>query len=410
MSVSRLTLAELLDISPQSSGFRYLVASSRFYGYTTGGINSTEFGLTPLGVQVTSDDEATRVGAMKQGVMNIEPFKIFFDAFDTKKIPAATAFKEFLVKQAAVPTERVEDCMEHVLADARTAGLTRPMKGGAEYIDLAGVPVAIPGAEESSDAHVSGDLEPESQGLPEKDLAATANGNGNRHESNGNGKARASKIFVGGRKGKSLDQLTKMLTEYKIPYKLAEDEPNRGRPISEKVADTIRECGAGIIVFTPDVELRDPEGNPTWMPSDNVVHELGAASMEYGKRIVIFREERLGLASNYSDIGHIVFKEGELSAKAIEALPGARGLRPDPVHRAGVGGGSELDRRQVEIGGALQRRERDGQILNREARRVEDRHVVVRLTTRCGPCEHVAELRYIFTREDPFLDGSLEVA
>jgi hypothetical protein len=40
--------------------------------------------------------------------------------------------------------------------------------------------------------------------------------------------------------------------------------------------------------------------------------------MEYGNRIVIFREETLTLASNYSDIGHITFKNGELSAKGIE--------------------------------------------------------------------------------------------
>jgi hypothetical protein len=314
MSVSRLTLAELLDVSPASSVFRELVASSRLYGYTTGGINSTEFALTDLGEEVTSEDEAVSIAAMKKGVMNIVPFKAFFDAFGTKRIPAPTAFREFLSKHAGVPIAHVEDCMDHVLADARAAGLTRSMKGGAEYVDLEGVPVLMsddePGIDEPN-------LEPREKAEPEH---ASTNGNGKVHDSDGNGnvKTRASKIFVGGRKGKSLDQLMKMLAEYKIPAKLAEDEPNRGRPISEKVADTMRECGAGIIVFTPDVELQDKDGNPVWMPSDNVVHELGAAAMEYGKRIVIFREERVTLASNYSDIGHIVFKEGELNAKAIE--------------------------------------------------------------------------------------------
>jgi predicted nucleotide-binding protein len=313
MSVSRLTLAELLDISPASSVFRELVASSRFYGFTTGGINSTEFGLTGLGQEVTSEDADESFAAMKKGVMTVEPFKIFFDAFGTKKIPVPTAFKEFLVKHAGVPAERVEDCMQHIIADARTAGLSRKMKGGADYIDLAGVPLVTP---------IDDDFESESGELHQADVEpehlTTENGTVDEAKANGHGKTRASKIFVGGRKGKSLDQLMKMLAEYKIPAKLAEDEPNRGRPISEKVADTLRECGAGIIVFTADIELQDKDGSPVWMPSDNVVHELGAASMEYGKRIVIFREERVTLASNYSDIGHIVFKEGELNAKAIE--------------------------------------------------------------------------------------------
>jgi predicted nucleotide-binding protein len=99
---------------------------------------------------------------------------------------------------------------------------------------------------------------------------------------------------------------------------LAEDEPNIGRPISIKVAETMRQCGAAIIVFTPDEELRDPQGDPVWRPSENIVHELGAAGMAYGNRIVIFREERVGLAANYGDIGHITFKDGELRAKAID--------------------------------------------------------------------------------------------
>lgn len=85
-----------------------------------------------------------------------------------------------------------------------------------------------------------------------------------------------------------------------------------------KVAETMRQCGAAIIVFTPDEELRNLKGEPVWRPSQNMVHELGAAGMLYGNRIVIFREERVDLASNYSDIGHITFKEGELDAKGIE--------------------------------------------------------------------------------------------
>ena len=43
MTVSRLTLAELLDTTPTSRVFKELMASSRFYGLTNGGINADEF-------------------------------------------------------------------------------------------------------------------------------------------------------------------------------------------------------------------------------------------------------------------------------------------------------------------------------------------------------------------------------
>lgn len=123
---------------------------------------------------------------------------------------------------------------------------------------------------------------------------------------------------MAGRKGKCLDQLKEILVEYKIPHILAENEPNAGRPISVKVAETMEKCGAAILVFTADEELCDLDGEPVWKSSENISHELGAAGILYGNRIVIFREERVKLASNYKDIGHITFTEGELSATGIE--------------------------------------------------------------------------------------------
>lgn len=71
MTVSRLTLAELLDSTPTSREFKELVASSRFYGLTTGGINAEEFGLTQLGEQATGEDEKQPAAALKAAVMNV---------------------------------------------------------------------------------------------------------------------------------------------------------------------------------------------------------------------------------------------------------------------------------------------------------------------------------------------------
>ena len=63
---------------PHGSSSRQLVASSRFYGLTTGGINSEQFGLADLGEKAASDDETERLAAFKQAVMNVPPFETFF--------------------------------------------------------------------------------------------------------------------------------------------------------------------------------------------------------------------------------------------------------------------------------------------------------------------------------------------
>jgi hypothetical protein len=70
MSVSRLTLAEMLNTTPGSSVFEGLIASSRFYGLTTGGINATEYALTAIGIDAAGNDPERRATALKAAIMN----------------------------------------------------------------------------------------------------------------------------------------------------------------------------------------------------------------------------------------------------------------------------------------------------------------------------------------------------
>jgi predicted nucleotide-binding protein len=316
VTTSRLTLAKLLDISPASSNFSNLVASSRMYGLTNGGINATEFSLTPLGKEATGADEVMRVAAYKKAVVNIAPYRAFFQAFNNKKVPTAMPFTDFLVKSADVQPDRADECMALILADAEKAGLVRPMKGGALWIDLAGTPT-------SSDAEK--DAEPD----------AGANGageNGTRSEpdlvvitptpaqpTTPTGKPK--KVFIAhGKNRVPLEQLKKALDTLKVSYAVAVDEANQGRPISRKVATLMRdECSSGIFIFTADErflrEAKTGESEEVWRPSENVVYELGAASILYENRIVIFKEKGLTFPTDFSDLGFIEFEKDQLVAE-----------------------------------------------------------------------------------------------
>lgn len=126
-------------------------------------------------------------------------------------------------------------------------------------------------------------------------------------------------IFLGhGKNRQPLEQLAKILDQYKIPYRIAVDEPNSFRPISAKVAETMQQCAAAILIFTSDEEFRDVDGNVLWRPSENVVYELGAASVLYGGKIIIFKEEGVDFPSNFRDVGHISFDKDALAAKTNE--------------------------------------------------------------------------------------------
>lgn len=128
-------------------------------------------------------------------------------------------------------------------------------------------------------------------------------------------------IFIGHGKNKGpLEQLKRILDQFKVPYKVAVEEPNLGRPIGTKVHETMESCNCAILIFTADEEFKDKDGKTVWRPSENVVYELGASGYLYGDRIVIMKEEGVNFPSNFHDLGYISFGKDQLEAKAMEIL------------------------------------------------------------------------------------------
>ena len=327
MTVSRLTLAKLLGVTPSSSAFRDAVASARFYGLTTGGINSNEFGLTKRGEEATGADEVAQVAALKAAVMEIPPYKAFFQTFNGKKVPGRTALKEFLTRDASVADSRADECIDLLLADAKVAGLVQNMKGG-NWVDLGGVPEADAPEDDQEGDDVADDLAAEEESGKEE---ATVRGPAEEvRDGSGTGTTTTTpkvppaihkKVFIAHGKNRTpLDQLKKALDQFKVEYAVAVDEPHGGRPISKKVADLMRDqCSSGILIFTADErfvrENKDGEQEEVWRPSENVVYELGAASILYENRIVIFKEKGVSFPSDFSDLGYIEFEKDQLATE-----------------------------------------------------------------------------------------------
>jgi hypothetical protein len=128
-------------------------------------------------------------------------------------------------------------------------------------------------------------------------------------------------IFIAhGRNKKPLEQLKGILDQFKVPYKVAVDEANLGRPIGTKVRETMRACNCAILIFTADEEFQDKSGNVVWRPSENVIYELGASGYLYDNRIVIMKEDDVQFPSNFRDIGYIAFAKDQLDAKSMDIL------------------------------------------------------------------------------------------
>lgn len=319
--MNRLLLADAMGYSPSSSAFRERVAASAKYGLTEGNYSSETISLTPTGIAVTRPrNEVERIDASREALRSIPLFNDLIEHFANAKLPEPEFLKNTLERgpfnvdpawSASVAEAFTEDATEvgylrniggsnHIVLDASGTTPTNEEQlneiGGAPNDQDGPDPVASP----STAAPVAVSQEPQGD-----TTAQTV----------------PMQLFVAhGPNRKPLEQLKGILNSWKIPFLVAIDEANAGRPISEKVADTMRQCSAGIFIFTADEQFRSETGETVFRPSPNVVYELGAASLLYGRKIVILKEAGVSFASDFSDLGWIEFDKDSLDARAMELL------------------------------------------------------------------------------------------
>jgi predicted nucleotide-binding protein len=315
-------MATALGRSPGSSAFRQITAASSAYGLT-GGSYKTQFSMAEGGRAIV-EPKSTEEEALGLVAAALAPavFRRAYDFYKGKKYPEGQFFQNTAVREFGVPQKNAAKFVEIFTANMRYVGLIRDTPGG-DWLATEAVPQAtsatVPQAEiertaTEAEAVAGVETDPVEAGPPVR--------------TNGQRKRRPNRMFVGhGKNKKPLQQLLRTLDNLSIPYLVAEDEPNMGRPISQKVRDTMEQCGAAILIFSADEEYFDTDQNPVWKPSENVSHELGAAIVMYDNRVILFKEEPVQLASNYSGIGYIPFERDKLDAKVNDLLRELMGLK-----------------------------------------------------------------------------------
>jgi hypothetical protein len=315
-------LAVALDMSPTSGTWRNLCGSALGYGLTTGGYGATSIALTELGRKiVTPLADGDDISALRDACMKPRIMGEFFRRYDKAKMPRDEIAQNVLIS-LGLPKERAPAALDVLKRNGEKCGLIIETKTGP-FVALSG-------------AGATSALPRETEHLPDnaEDYVEDVGGGGGSSEEVTNAEVRKSpkepvgprQIFVAhGKNMKPVEELRKILDQFKIPYKIAVEEPNSGRPISAKVATLMKSCTAGIFVFTKDESFTNANGEEIWRPSENVVYELGAGNIEWGSKIIVLKESGVNFASDYQDIGYITF-EGSLSAKALEVIRELIGL------------------------------------------------------------------------------------
>jgi predicted nucleotide-binding protein len=314
-------VAIALGKSPGSSDFRIMLSSSIKYGLTAGSYNQSKVSLTALARDIfepTSDEVRGR--GLAQAAFAPPLFSRIFEAYKNKKVPDPQFFQNALVRDFGVAKEQAARCAAIFQENAEYLGLVRQATTGKWLA------AELTGASLGQETQELGEaLEGIEQVAPAARIETPSPA---VSASRPTGASAKNAIFLGHGKNKiPLQQLEKVLSEYKIPHKVAIEEASKGRPISQKVADLMNECGAAIIIFTADEEFKDPNGHVIFRPSENAIFELGASSALYGSRVIIFKEAGVSFPTNFRDIGHIEFEKDRLDAKVNELFRELIGFR-----------------------------------------------------------------------------------
>jgi Predicted nucleotide-binding protein containing TIR-like domain len=304
---NRLLLANAMGRRPLSSDFRMLLSSGVKYGLTFGNEKSELIGLTELGIAITRPrNPAERIEALRKALLPPELFKRVYDRYSNGKLPRGEFFLTVLERDFAVPRERCPECAEMLVTNGKFVGIVRELQNTLYVVPDSAVEEPTVDVDEGVAA---GDEPRTGPDLPEVSPAVEIPSHDDRF------------IFVGhGKNKKPLEQLKKVLDQFKIAHKVAIEEPQGARPISVKVAQVMKECHSAVLIFTADEEFRDSNGEVIWRPSENVIYELGAAAVLYENRIVIFKEEGIDFPTNFRDIGHISFEKDKLDAKGLDLV------------------------------------------------------------------------------------------
>lgn len=319
--MDRLLVAQAIGRTPSSSEYRRLLSSSVRYDLTTGTEKADYIAPNELGLRIAKpQDLEEKAKGLVEASLKPDLMGKVLRHFNKNKLPDTQFLKNTLEKTFKVDPSLSDELAGLLIENAKFCGILQNISGSS-YIRIEDpTPPSEPGASEENS-------EPKPEG-PVVDLNALQGSLSNEQLPSPDKPAepdKPRKIFIAhGKNRKPVEALKKILEQFKIPYTVAVDEPHQGRPISKKVAQLMDDCSAGMFIFTKDERFlrEDEEGNheEVWRPSENLVYELGAASILWEQKIIILKENGVNFPSDFSDLGYITFEGDGIENKALDLL------------------------------------------------------------------------------------------
>lgn len=132
-----LAVAQGMNVMPSSGGFRGITGAAVAYGLTTGAYNSSEIGLTPIGMRIVRPTtEGDDMSAKREALLKPRIVGDFLRHYDGAALPSDAIAKNVLADKG-VPADRLDDVYALIVDGANAVGFISEWSG-KRFVDLAG--------------------------------------------------------------------------------------------------------------------------------------------------------------------------------------------------------------------------------------------------------------------------------
>lgn len=317
---NRLDLAKTVGRKPASSEFKKMISYSYSYGLTLGNEKSENISLSPLGESIVSPKpQEEKNASLKTAMLKIPLFEKFYTHFNQGMLPKKDFLLNTLQREYNIPSSDCEDCYNVLVRNAKELGIL-DNQGTSQYIRLDKLsPQELEeGPELPFDSNV--EIQESEDGQSRVDPM----------ESKENfpilpvmGVITKPKVFISHSNNiKILSQIKQILSYGQFDYVIAEERETTAIPIAEKVFGLMKECNSAIINLSVD-EQKEDDGCHSL--NANVLIEIGAAFLQYNKKVILLVDKRLVdmIPSNLQGLYRSEYQGDELSLDSFFKLQDA---------------------------------------------------------------------------------------
>lgn len=312
-----LMVAKAMDMSPTSGPFRMITGASVAYELTEGGAQSAAtISLAPLGRRIVAptvegdDQKALREAAVKPRIM-----RDFLARYDGNKLPTH-AIALNVLEEMGVPSKATTRAYNLIIENAEFVGFIEEVSG-SKYINMAAAaPLGEPTAQEEDAVDSAGlaDFLVEKDDGPAENPAPVVLAAVNTLATN-------KRVFISHGKNKQIvEQLREVLGYGGFDPIVSVDKEATATPVSDKVMDDMRSCGAGIVNVGTDETITDEKGVEHKLLNPNVLIEIGAALALYKRNFILLVEAGVQLPSNLQGLYEVRYSGTTLDYEATMKL------------------------------------------------------------------------------------------